>query len=197
MTWSLGLQFMHAVLLLLRGFPGNHLFRGAFQQPVQFLKTRVHVTGLFPGIIRLNDQGLAPAGDIARSPQLGMQQPGHQGEQRRQGNLQGCLGIDPDPTGLAIIGREEGGDRMGTDLFTFWPPGPLERLKEMWPRWRGMDWAFKERSHRLASSRSEESGDLELKVRNHRSAPAMRSLLTRSKSINGDWKKGRWNQVTN
>lgn len=69
---------------------------------------------------------------------------------------------------------------MGTDLFTFWPPGPLERLKEMWPRWRGMDWVFKERSHRLASSRSEESGDLELKERNSRSAPAM-SLLTETR----------------
>lgn len=53
---------------------------------------------------------------------------------------------------------------MGTDLFTFWPPGPLERLKEMWPRWRGMDWTFKDRSHRLASSRSEESADLELEA---------------------------------
>lgn len=36
----------------------------------------------------------------------------------------------------------------------------------MWPRWRGTDWRFKDRSHRLAlaSSRSEESADLEVEV---------------------------------
>lgn len=49
-------------------------------------------------------------------------------------------------------------------MFTFWPPGPLERLNETWPMWRGIVEGDKEVSHLLANSRSE-SADLEANLR--------------------------------
>lgn len=41
-----------------------------------------------------------------------------------------------------------------TDLFTFWPPGPLDRLKDSSPIWRGTVLESRVFSHSLASSTS-------------------------------------------
>lgn len=159
---------MHAVLLLRRGLPGNHLLGRSLQQRVEFFETRVHITRLFPRFIRVNHQSLTPVRGVTRSPQLGVQQMRNQGEQRSQGNFEGRFGIYSVSTGLALRtltgkGKARKGKevRMSTDLFTFCPPGPLERLKEIWPIWRGIEWIVRDRSHRLASSWSEVSADLE------------------------------------
>lgn len=67
-------------------------------------------------------------------------------------------------------------DQRGTDLFTFWPPGPLERLKEISPIRRGMVLELRFFSHSLASSRSE-SADLVVVEANRRSVGQNESAI--------------------
>lgn len=55
---AVGLQFAHAIFLFLGRFTRNYLLSQADQQLIKFFITEVHVGGLLPGFVRLNNQRL-------------------------------------------------------------------------------------------------------------------------------------------
>jgi hypothetical protein len=63
--WAVGLQFAHAIFLFLGRFTRNHLLSWADQQLMKFCITQIHVGGLLPGFVRLNDQRLWTLGSVA------------------------------------------------------------------------------------------------------------------------------------
>lgn len=57
-----------------------------------------------------------------------------------------CQNLESCPSIVVLSG--------GTDLFTFWPPGPPERLNEISPMWRGTDGELNLESHSRAAVKS-------------------------------------------